>query len=244
MPREFIQENDIDFSKYNGGNNINTSLVTGEFNGSYNAQGRGIFSLKLKTDEIGKIGIFESIGGKASVSNLRVVSPSISGNGDLGVITAVNKGKIKGVVIEKPTLTGTARMGSVCGYNKGDIVDVYTIDYGTNEEASFSGGTEIGGITGQNDGRLMRVLYIAKAPKISNTDFPITYFNKGKMEDVYFLSASGYNELHNNIGIAKTTSEFSGIDTINWYEWSEAVSPYPYPFITGIRPPQNFPVAN
>ena len=65
------------------------------------------------------------------------------------------------------------------------------------------------------------------------------------------------------IGIAKSTSLFSTefarnfipYKMIDWEEWWSAVGDvydnpypapyaYPYPFITGIRPPENFPVAN
>lgn len=238
VPKEFIQESSIDFSKYKGGIVIGNSLVLGEFKGSYNAQGYSILNLKLNKSASPNVAFFESVGEKATVSNLRLVSPQIVGSGNIGVITGENKGKIKNIVIEKPSLisngTVESNMGSICGDNQGDILDVFIMDYGIKGEATFSGGNYGGGVVGKNSKNLIRVLYTAKAPKLGDNSIPITDINTGRLEDVYFLARSDYNNPNNAIGTAKEESEFKDIDIINWYEWGRKEG-YPYPYLVSIK---------
>lgn len=240
VPKEFIQETSIDFSKLGNGAAVTSSIVSGEFKGSYNAQGYSIYSLKLNKVSSANVAIFESIGEKATVSNLRVVSPVVSGSGNVGVIAGLNKGKIKTVVIEKPNLTLTSNtasennMGSICGDNQGDIFDIGITDYGTNGDAiftinNFGISNSVGGVAGKNSKNIIRVLYTSKAPLLGGKYNPITALNSGRLEDVYFLASNNYNKPNNDIGVGKETAEFKTIDIINWYEWTRSEgNPYPY----------------
>lgn len=243
-PKEFIQETSIDFSKFNNGSAVTGSIVSGEFKGSYNAQGYSLYNLNLNKASSANVAIFESISEKATVSNLRVVSPIVSGSGNVGVIAGLNKGKIKTVVIEKPSLTLTSNtasqnnMGSICGDNQGDILDIFITD-STNEEAIFNisnsgSGNSVGGVVGKNSKNLIRVLYTTKAPKLDDNYIPITASNTGRLEEVYFLASDNYNKPNNNIGIGKEATEFKTIDIINWYEWSRKEG-YPYPYLISIK---------
>jgi len=164
------------------------------------------------------------------------------------------------------------KVGGIAGTNSGSINNIYIISTSINSPITASGGTaNTGGITGINSGIIDKVLYLAVAPSANSKIYPIVSVDevkeniKNSITDAYFLSGVSYNVVTDTdtIGIAKSTSLFSTefarnfipYKMIDWEEWWSAVGDvydnpypapyaYPYPFITGIRPPQNFPVAN
>ncbi|MGB5824600.1 MAG: hypothetical protein WBH44_11055, partial [Proteocatella sp.] len=201
----------------------------------YDGVSRSILHLNLEnTVNDSGTGIFEQIGDKAVVSNIKVVDSVLLGMGNMGTIAAENKGTIQNVAVENPTLIGitgsnaTKSIGGITGKNSGNLRDIYVLSTNLESPITVEGvSINIGGITGTNSGTMKRVLYLARAP----LQHPITAENliNGKLEDVYFLSGSGYNQPHNDIGIPKTTLEFKGMDIPNWYNWSQKEG---YPYLT------------
>ncbi|WP_028828609.1 type IV pilin protein [Proteocatella sphenisci] len=250
---------------------ISDSVVRGEFAGSYDGNKRSISGLDITGNESSNVGLFQSIIKGSTVENLRILNPIYNGTGtngilNIGAIAAENSGTIQNVAVETPVINGglvsgiTKNAGGISGTNSGSIKNVYIISINEESPIKASGEkTNIGGITGINSGEIDKVLYLAVAPSEDSKIYPIVAVNKVKeniknsITDAYFLSGDSYNVVTgtDTVGIAKSTSLFSEefasdsipFKIINWYEWSAAVNPYPYPFITGIRPPQTFPTA-
>ncbi len=193
-----------------------------------------------------------------TIQNVAVETPVIAVEN-----LTINGGLVSGI---------TKNVGGIAGTNSGSINNIYIVSTSINSPITASGGTaNTGGITGINSGIIDKVLYLAVAPSANSKIYPIVSVDevkeniKNSITDAYFLSGVSYNVVTDTdtIGIAKSTSLFSTefarnfipYKMIDWEEWWSAVGDvydnpypapyaYPYPFITGIRPPQNFPVAN
>jgi len=166
----------------------------------------------------------------------------------------------------------TKNIGGITGTNIGNLNDVYIVSRDdVSPMKTISGTVNSGGIVGVNNGKIDKVIYLAVAPTINSKIYPIVSINeikaniKNGITDAYYLSAYNYNKITESDGIIGTpkttgqfTDEFSKAFTpskiIDWYNWIEPkgqyANPYPapysyqYPFIEGIRPPKEYPIAN
>jgi hypothetical protein len=123
-------------------------------------------------------GLFSRIEAGGVVKNLRIEGASIIGNDQLGAIAGQNYGTIDNVEIQGTSVTGLGSIGTIAGYNNGIIRNSRTLYYvwvttasggggivGTNdvngvikncstEKASITGDSHLGGIAGDNSGKI------------------------------------------------------------------------------------------
>ncbi len=259
------QYNDAFIADYDSAKVFSGAVVQGDFTGVYEGNYKVISNLKIKgNDKTGKIGLFAS--NKGTIQKLTVHSPEYSGEYNdvgtlyMGSVAAENAGTIRLTSVTGFNLQGsdanvTQSIGSVAGENTKDgiITDVYAVykqlDNSYPEipirSAGF-GDLALGGLVGENAGKIEYSLYLAKAPVVSGFVYPITGKSTAVLDNtVLYLGGQGFNDTvkPGSPGIPKSTQQFKAMNLGDWVNWGPAGT-YPYPGIRNMTPPVDYPVAD
>ncbi|MEA4853937.1 MAG: type II secretion system protein [Christensenella sp.] len=153
--RSFVQTADIAMLNYDG--SVCTIAPLGTLGGRYNGAGYSVESLAVLSQS-GDAGLFAEISEDAAVSNLEIVSGSITGSGNLGAVAAINRGSIAGCTVRTGVsfdlVSGSSgiqkNIGGIAGWNTGisatqDDSQKYPVTPGDNyihtQDATFQKGT-------------------------------------------------------------------------------------------------------
>jgi hypothetical protein len=119
--------------------------VSTGFKGSFEGLGNTISNLSVNVAGSGSAGLFAAIQAGATVRDIGIVSPGISGRSDVGALAATNAG----------TITGSfAQGGTVAGGLAGGLVGVNTATVSKSYSTSVVFGTAAGGLVGDNAGTI------------------------------------------------------------------------------------------
>lgn len=266
--KKFKQEIDIDFATYNFSSYTDTaggydkdkgyftrSIVEGDFTHEYLGQYNTISNVKIVSDKA-NVGLFENCTA-ARIEQLKLENIDYSGSagtlsmGGLAAKVSGNANNINTIAVINPKLsstspTGAPTIGGIIGFSEQAFSDVYlmvTDQEGACPITADSSTAILGGICGESDAADSgsRLLYFAPAPG-NNPIFGKTPATS-TAKDVYYLADGDYNgTVTASVGAKKTTAEFRTINISAWSHWGK-IDSYPYPSLTSIAPPTEYPKA-
>jgi hypothetical protein len=137
---KYKQEADLDLM------NVGWSPV-GSFGGTFDGGGHTLANLKINPSGSNNVGLFESVAAGGKLSNIAIVSGSVTGNGNYaGGVCASNSGTIT-ACYNSSSVWGSIRASGICGVNNGTI----TACYNTGSVNSYY---STGGVCGVNNGTI------------------------------------------------------------------------------------------
>lgn len=139
----FLQTANLDMSEIGAFVPIGSS--TFPFTGHYNGGKYSITNLTIDSDE-NNVGLF-SVLYNGSVENLKIKNSNVTGSYNVGAITGINKGIVRGCIVDA-SVSGAGSVGGVAGLNStGGILS----ECGNLATVKCDGGIYAGGIAGLND---------------------------------------------------------------------------------------------
>lgn len=120
------------------------------FTGSYNGDGFTIENLNVNNNS-DYMGLFGFLGNTGSVSNLQLMTPTVSGNDNVGGLAGFSEGTISECSVNGGYIDGNENTGGLVGYNVNSVDKCYTEIYGGND---IEGVSKTGGLAGRNDGTI------------------------------------------------------------------------------------------
>ncbi len=118
------------------------------FNGWLDGAARTVFNLRVQGDFC--LGLFGVLDQSASVMNMGIRDANIIGEGALGMLAGMNRGRIV-ACRANGAVSGIDAAGGLIGSNEGTISDSYAIG-----EVTAIASTGVGGLTGWNAGSISR----------------------------------------------------------------------------------------
>ena len=134
---------------------------TTPFTGTLNGQSNYIYGLGINLPGSADVGLFGVTSSGASISNLFILQPIISGGSNVGAVAGVNNGSISSVgalAFGGASVTGTGiSVGAVVGQNAGTMIQIAA--EGQSAGAGVVNGTasSVGGAVGTNTGSMTDV---------------------------------------------------------------------------------------
>jgi hypothetical protein len=139
---QYKQTADIDLSS------VSNWTPIGNFNGSYDGNGKTISNLTINVPSEDSQGVFSRLGSSAVVKNVGLVNCSVVGrdiNSEVGGVVGRNGGTVQNCYVTG-SVSGDRSIGGVVGFNYGTVQDCYV-------KGSVSGSNNIvGGVVGLNIG--------------------------------------------------------------------------------------------
>jgi hypothetical protein len=117
-----------------------------EFTGSLEGNGYDITGLSVYQPDEKYVGLFESVGEGASVTNLNLRDVNVTGRSHVGGLAGdvASGGEVSGVTVEG-RVSGDSNVGGVVGMNTGEVTDV-------SAQVNVSGDNDVGRLVGDNRG--------------------------------------------------------------------------------------------
>ncbi len=144
----YILVNDIDLTEFIQDESPTmgwTPIPT--FSGELDGNGMTLYGLFINRPGQTGVGLFSQLAGStASVHDLVIDAPRVTGGQNTGVIAGAGGGTIYGVTINKAKVTSSKNyIGAVVGYNEAAYIEIYNI---TLNEAQVAGAQYVGGMVG------------------------------------------------------------------------------------------------
>jgi hypothetical protein len=151
--RTFTQEINIDFTDVEAAvgsgigvnvGELNNSVVTGEFRGTYN--GRTIENLKIEnvTNGVNNIGLFANVGANGTINNVIMENTTVNaaGSNNVGGLVGQNNGTVGVTMQGTIDITGNNFVGGVVGNNIGGSITAIV------NNPVVTGNYDVGGVAG------------------------------------------------------------------------------------------------
>ena len=146
--RNYKLMNDLDFEGVSNFHSIGHGLWM--FQGTFDGNGKKIKNLKIDEESLVSVGLFQYIGSRGLVKNLRLENIRVQGKTYVGGIAGVNEGNIIGSHVEGRVLAFNRVSGGLVGLNKGMIT-------GSSTSGRIMGESYVGGFAGWNHkGKILR----------------------------------------------------------------------------------------
>ena len=142
------------------------------FNGYFDGNGKTIYGLNIEGEmkesgSVGQasyVGLFGYADKESVIDGVTIGKSNIKGRSNVGGICGYSEGQIINSTTEGDvTVTGSLFVGGICGYSEG------VIEYGVNR-ATINGGTKIGGIVGNSNGKDTTISDCVNKGKIKGED--------------------------------------------------------------------------
>ena len=144
---------------------LGTGTSTSSFSAIFSGRGHTISNLYIRGPTTLYVGLFGYTGSSARVQNVGIVDTSVTGGSDVGGLVGNNDGIVT-QSYSTGTISGAAqstRVGGLVGFNQGH--GRIATSYST---SSVTGGSEIGGLVGQNKGDVIAGYATGTVPGVAD----------------------------------------------------------------------------
>ncbi|HEY3917234.1 MAG TPA: GLUG motif-containing protein [Stellaceae bacterium] len=169
----------------------NTTLFSGGFNGnSYAMNGLTINQPSASSG----IGLFNDVDSGATLSDIALTNVSITGNGTVGALTALNNGTISQSYSTGTVAGSGTSIGGLVGANLGSIAQSYST-------AAVTGSNTVGGLVGTNQGSIIQAYAVGTVSGSSNIGGLVGNNASGTITQAYAVGAvSGGSNIGGLVG--------------------------------------------